>query len=697
MHEDALATIREQVHRMVGSDAAHAKSRHRLWPGLSRQSLAASTGLGMIVLLGAFLRFYGLGAHGIGNSYYAAAVDSMLKSWHNFFFASFEPGGSVTVDKPPLDLWAQVASARVLGLDGFALALPQALAGVLAILLTYGLVKRQFGVGPGLIAALVLAVMPVTVATDRYNTMDGLLVFVLLLAAWAFWWAVRSGRLRHLLLGAFLVGVAFNVKMLEAFLPLPGFYALYLFGAHHPWRKRIAHLAAASAVLLVVSLSWAMAVDLTPPQDRPYVGSSTDNSVMELIVGHNGLARVIPMGRFGGFALFGGGGQPDQVQADRASRAGGADGANSGPGFPQSLLGDFLGGATVRGGFGGFGSGQPGLLRLVSEPLATQSSWLLPLALLAIPLLLALVGRRWWLSGRRQALLLWGGWLLPALVYFSFTQGMFHSYYLITLGPPVAALVGAGAWGLGQLLRERRWLGRMVAALFTGITLAFQVVTLRQYPEYAHWIIPSAVAVWVVGVALMLWRPRPWIGQPALALAVLSLAIAPAVWSGVTALNAAPGDTMGHAGPQPTAFGRQFRGMGFSSDETLPQVPQNVLDYLLAHSDPNGYLVATDTATEAAPYVLATGRPVLTFGGFMGTDNVVDAQQLQQMVDAGKLRYVLADPQLARQKPDIAQWLTSHARPVALPEGFRARSAATQGFRTGGFGGGTILYDCRPS
>ena len=142
--------------------------------------------LALILFLGGWLRFYHLGTNSVGNTYYAAAVKSMLTSWHNFFFVSYEPGGSVTVDKPPLGLWLQAISAYFLGINGFALALPQALAGWFSLPLLFHLVQRHWGRVAGLVAAFVLAITPVTVATERNNTMDGQLVFVLLLAAWAF-------------------------------------------------------------------------------------------------------------------------------------------------------------------------------------------------------------------------------------------------------------------------------------------------------------------------------------------------------------------------------------------------------------------------------------------------------------------------------------------------------------------------------
>ena len=148
-----------------------------------------------ILLLAVFLHFLRLEQEGYANLYYAAAVKSMLTSRHNFFFVSFDPGGFVTVDKPPLGLWVQAASAALFGFNGISLLLPQALAGVLSVILLYHLVRRTFGPTAGLLAALVLAVTPISVAANRNNTMDSLLVLILLLAAWAVIRAAETGRL----------------------------------------------------------------------------------------------------------------------------------------------------------------------------------------------------------------------------------------------------------------------------------------------------------------------------------------------------------------------------------------------------------------------------------------------------------------------------------------------------------------------
>ncbi|MGD1994160.1 MAG: glycosyltransferase family 39 protein, partial [Anaerolineae bacterium] len=250
-----------------------------------------------VLLLATFLHVFRLRQEGFANLYYAAAVKSMLTSWHDFFFISFDSAGFVTVDKPPLGLWIQAGSAALFGFNGLSLLLPQVVAGILSVLVLYHLVRRTFGPTAGALAALALAITPISIAANRNNTMDSQLVLVLLLAAWAVLRAVETGRLRWLLLCAGLVGLGFNIKMLQAYLVVPAFALLYLVAAPVGWWKRLLHLTLAGGILLAVSLAWVIAVDLTPADARPYVGSSSNNTVTELIVGHNGLARLLPGGQ----------------------------------------------------------------------------------------------------------------------------------------------------------------------------------------------------------------------------------------------------------------------------------------------------------------------------------------------------------------------------------------------------------------
>src|SRR6266478_6911151 len=161
--------------------------------------------LGGIALISIFMNFFQLGATGFGR-YYPPAVRSMMDNWHNFFFASYDPGGFVTVDKPPVGFWFQVLSAKIFGFNSVSILLPQALAGVLSVLLLYYLVRRHFGVVAGLLAALALALSPISIVTNRNDTIDSTLALTILVGAWTVLKAAETGRLRWLLLTAFLVG-----------------------------------------------------------------------------------------------------------------------------------------------------------------------------------------------------------------------------------------------------------------------------------------------------------------------------------------------------------------------------------------------------------------------------------------------------------------------------------------------------------
>jgi 4-amino-4-deoxy-L-arabinose transferase-like glycosyltransferase len=161
---------------------------------------ASAVGGGAVLVLAGALRLWRLDQNGYDNEYYSAAVRSMLNDWHNFFYNSSDPAGFVSVDKPPVALWVQVASAKLFGFHELSVLLPQVLEGLGAVWLLHHLVRRRFGTGAGLLAGLFLAVTPVSVAVDRSSNTDTCLVLALLLAAWALTRAAEDGRRRFLLL-----------------------------------------------------------------------------------------------------------------------------------------------------------------------------------------------------------------------------------------------------------------------------------------------------------------------------------------------------------------------------------------------------------------------------------------------------------------------------------------------------------------
>lgn len=259
-----------------------------------------------ILLLAAVLYGYGIWNDQYVNTYYTTAVGSMLQSFHNFFFASLDSAGSVTVDKPPVTFWLQTLSALTFGLHGWSVILPQALGGVGSVLIVYLLVKPTFGKAAARLASLAMAATPVAAAVSRTNNIDALLVFTLLLAAWFLFRGIRTGRMGSLLAAFGLIGVAFNEKMLQAYMVVPAFYLFYILAARVNWKKKTGTLAACTAVLLAVSLSWAVIVDSIPADKRPYIGSSGTNSVLNLAFGYNGVSRLTGDRSTGGTGSGGG-------------------------------------------------------------------------------------------------------------------------------------------------------------------------------------------------------------------------------------------------------------------------------------------------------------------------------------------------------------------------------------------------------
>ncbi|MFB9834308.1 glycosyltransferase family 39 protein [Actinoallomurus acaciae] len=356
--------------------------------------------LGGVLLLAALL--YGWGLSGYANDYYSAAVRSGTESWKAFFFGSLDSASFITVDKPPMALWVQELTARVIGYGSWSLLLPEVVMGVAAVFVLYVTVRRVFGPAAGLVAALVMALTPITVAINRDNNPDTLLVLLLVLSAWACQRAVESGRLRWLLASAFFLGCGFNTKMLQAYLLLPALALVYLLFAPGGPLRRVWHLLASGVVLAVSSFWWMVVVDLIPASSRPFIGGSTDGTVWDLVIGYNGLGRVT--GNEGG-----------------------------GPG----------GG---RGGFGGGASfaGASGLGRLFNDTVGGQISWLLPFAALTLVVGVITFWKRPRTDLARAAVVLWGGWLVIHFIIFSFSDGTMHPYYTTALSPAVGALTGIG-------------------------------------------------------------------------------------------------------------------------------------------------------------------------------------------------------------------------------------------------------------
>jgi 4-amino-4-deoxy-L-arabinose transferase-like glycosyltransferase len=586
-----------------------------------------------IAALATVLYTWSLASVGYANGYYAAAVKSASVSWKALFFGSIDSGNFITVDKPPAALWLQGLSARIFGFSSWSMLLPEALAGVASVLILHRLVRRWAGDTAAHFAALAFALTPVAVVMFRYNNPDAVLTLLGLAAAWALWSALESGRTRMLVLTGALVGLAFNAKMLQAFLVLPAFGLVYLWAGPPRLRCRIGQLLAAGATMVVSAGWWVAVVALWPASARPYIGSTTDNSILSLVFGYNGLSR-----------LFG------------RSAGGGAGGA----------------GAPGGGGGGtGFG-GAANWLRMFNGEVGGQVAWLIPLALAGLLAGLWLTRRAPRTDRGRAGWLLWGTWALTCGAVFSLSSGIFHPYYTVQLAPAVAALAGAGGVALWRLGRRSPWMqwGLPVAVVLTA---GWGVVLLARTPAFVPWLRPLIIAGATIG-SVGLWlgsqfRMRSLV-KIAAAVALVTLLAGPTAYAVETVMHPASG-SLASAGPSSSGSAGRGGGRGgvTTTDSTL-------VDYLEANRGDATYLVATFGSQSSESIIIATGEPVMTIGGFSGSDPAPTLAQFQQLVAEGQVRYVLVSRNgvggaggprgSTGTSQSISSWVTANGTQVSL-------------------------------
>jgi 4-amino-4-deoxy-L-arabinose transferase-like glycosyltransferase len=598
----------------------------------------ARPGLLALLVGTAVLYLWGLGSSGWANSFYAAAAQAGTQSWKAWLFGSLDAGNAITVDKPPAAMWVMGLSGRLFGFNAFTMLLPQALMGVAAVAVLYFTVKRSSGPGAGLIAGAVLALTPVATLMFRYDNPDALLVLLLVVAAYCTVRAIENGSTRWMALTGCVVGFAFLTKMLQAFLIVPGLALAFLVAAPIGLSKRLGALLV-GGVTMVLSAGWYVAlVSLWPADSRPYVAGSTDNSLLQLALGYNGIQRIVGGGDHGG-----------------------GPGGGHGPGGPGGNL---------------FFGGEPGIGRMFGPSFGTEASWLLPAAIIGLLAGLwltwrtARTGRVW------ASLLLWGGWLLVTGGVFSFMDGTVHPYYTVALAPAIAALVGIS---VAELLRRKdTWPARVTLAVMLAVSGVWAFALLNRTPDWLpalRWIVLAGSIIVAVVVAIGLHRPGRATAAVLVAAALFGLG-APAAYS-IETMSSAHTGPMTTSGPaKPDGFGGPgghgpFGGGGDNA----------ALEALVQGTD-NRWAAAAVGSFQVSDLELKTGTSLMAIGGFSGGDPSPTLAQFQQYVADGQVRYFIASD---RDGPgghregaakDITTWVEQHFTKMDV--------------------GGTTVYDLQP-
>jgi 4-amino-4-deoxy-L-arabinose transferase-like glycosyltransferase len=590
-----MAQLTRSLPRATGGDLSGAELT-----GAIHRVRVQSLALPVLVLLAGVLYLANLTVSGWANTYYALAAQAASQSWSALFFGSLDASSFVTLDKPPLAILPMALAVKVLGLSSFSILLPEALLGIGTVAVLYLAVRRSFGVPAAFLAGLTAALTPVAVLIFRYDNPDALLTFLLVTAAWALGRGLEAGRLRWALLAAALVGLGFLTKYLQAYLVLPAFALTWLLCAPVSLPRRVAGLVTTAITVLAASGWWVAIVELIPASARPYIGGSTNNSVLDLIFGYDGLGRIF-------------GNNPGGTAPVGAIGGGGPDGAGLG--------------------FGGLGfGGVPGLLRLLNDQFAGQIGWLLPAALLGLGVGLMLYRRAPRTDRRLAGYLLWGGVLLAQVAVFSFMSGIVHAYYTVVLAPPIAALVGAASWDLWRR-REVSPAARLTLAAGVVASGLVAYLLLDRTPAFVPGLgfgivaLAGAAAVVLVIPGLLVDRR---ILRGAIVLALIAVLAGPTAYSVATIAQAHSGGDVA-AGP---AGDGQAGNAAVTGDPALVQ-------YLLAHRGSARWIVAVDGSEAAADIQLAAQQAVMSMGGFNGSDATPTLEQLKAYVASGELRYVL--------------------------------------------------------
>lgn len=656
--------------------------------------------LAALVAIAGALYAWNLGDSGL-MSFYATAAKSMSESWRAFFFGTFDPGASITLDKLAGFVIPQALSARLFGFSQVSVTLPQVIEGMVTVMAGYRVVRQWAGALAGLAAAAALAFTPLLVSMFGHSMEDGMLVMFCVLAVMSWQDGIRTGKLRWLLLAGVWVGLGFQAKMMEAWLIVPALGIAYLLTAPHPLAKRVRHVLLFGVMTLAVSLSWMTAIQLVPADSRPYVDGSTNNNMYSMVFGYNGFNRFIP-GLVPGavedmMAQPRGGASGDPGEAGRpgAERGGGygtADDAQPG----QGNFGGAPTGAPPAGGFGGGASASPS--KLVSTTYTSQIGWLYPLALSGA--VLGFAGMRRRTLGRNLRAGVWVStlWLGVAAVVMSVMR-IPHTAYLAILAFPLAALSAVALTLAAKDYRsaDAGW-RRLILPTLLGLQTVWAVFVAATTGLLEPWL-PLAIAATgllaVGALASTFSRRIPSLPVPAVAgLAGVSLLLGPALWSGSVLVPGYAGSAMdAYAGPRadngfgalaaagapaggpgtgngmPEAFpGRNGRGQamgnvgpggaagGFGEGSTTLGASDEALLHLTqANVKAGAPLFATDSWNTASRFIMAAGADVLPFGGFSGSSPSLTLDRFTSLVTSGQLKYVLLSESLDTSQTQTAQ------------------------------------------
>lgn len=584
----------------------------------------------ILLLAGTAVSFlWGLDRNGWANPYYSAAAQAGSQDWKAFFYGSLDAGNLITVDKPPLSIWIISLSVRLFGLNSWAILVPQALMGIATTWLIYKIIRRSHPAAPALLGGLIYATTPVVVLMSRYNNPEPLMGLLTVSAVYFIVRAIEDNRWTWYLFSGTALGLGFMAKQIQAFLPVPALVAAVLLFGAGTLGSRLLRLLGSLGSLILSGGWWIAIVEFTPTTNRPYIGGSATNSILELTLDYNGLARFL---RFSTDPATGT--APEQNNLEVSSYDG-------------------------------------GLARLFNANFAPEGAWLLFSALM-LSLALVLLWRQ---SGtnslaRSGTVTIAVVWLAITYVVLSFMGTMTHTYYTFSLSAPIALVV---PMGLELLWNQRR---RMIPRVLGAVVLlgtGYVAIRIFDYSdEWGMW--PAAAAgISVLAAGGWLLAKRKIEVLTTCAVVMLTVIWGPLATDTFT-LSSSHSGTNPLSGPVSNDSGtlsahldaaRQgnpplARQLGFGV-EASEAVVARLQDTTTAE-----WAAATYTAQNAAQYQLASHRPVIALGGWLGTDPAPTIDEFKSLVSSKRIAYfiwqqpIIDGIPLGRDAAAITEWVRAN-------------------------------------
>ena len=612
-----------------------------------------------VLSLACFVYMWGLWNEAT-NQYYSAGVYSMGQSLHAFFYNSLDSIGFISIDKPPLGLWIQVLFTKVFGFSGLVLLLPQAIAGVLSVYFIYRMINKRFGQTAAIISALALTFTPIFAAISRNNTMDGILILMLVLASDQAIKAAEKGSLKHLLFAGVLIGLGFNVKMLQAYMIILAVYLTYLFFSKEKFLKRIVSCALSVMLMLIVSFSWVIAVDLTPAENRPYVGSSGTNSALMLAFGYNGIGRLdtglaMDIGKSTGIFRQGVNLPPPQKGLNSASDNG-ANGNNAqitsnvDPTRPQPQQ------MSGNGNSGPSEGGSTSILRLFNAENSGQISWFLLLAIfVSLLCMYQLFKKKLKENNNNITTFYFVMCFIPMFIYFSLLNGMVHRYYLAMLSFVIAPLVGIGF----TILNEKNKSKNILLPIAFSITAVTQLYIQSLYDNWLSCVLPVTAIIFAASAIAMFLIRKKEIANKIIMSLMATLLLLPALWS-LTPVIYGGDAKLPIAGPELVKQKDPFDNQRDFS---------KLISYLKENREDANYLATAPSSMIGGQLILQSGQPVMCLGGFNGSDTPLTVEEFKSYIKSNKVKYAVVE---ANSRPSpmggdnktIDSWIVENCKVV---------------------------------